>query len=165
MKPFLFILYVLLLTSCGNENTQLKTLQSEINHLNIKNDSLERKIQDIKPGLGDLMLEIQVHHNKLWFAGKQENWPLAQFEHDETMEILAQAQRIETERAEVKLFKIMIFPQLDSIELSITQRNADHFNTAFINLTNACNNCHTNTKFNFNKIIIPDHPLYSNQEF
>ena len=155
----------MLLVSCTDENTRLKVLQSEINYLNIKNDSLKKEIQVIKPGLGDLMLEIQVHHNKLWFAGKQENWPLAQFEHDEIMEILTQAQKIETERAEVKLFKVMIFPQLDSVQKSITQKNADHFTTTFTNLTNACNNCHTDTKYNFNKMVIPEHPPFSNQEF
>lgn len=165
MKLFLLIIPALFLFSCTNEHTQLKTLQSEINYLNKKNDSLEKDIQSIKPGLGDLMMEIQVHHNKLWFAGKSENWPLAQFEHDEIMEIITQAEAIEKERSEVKLFRVMIFPQLDSIQLYIRQKNADKFDSAFINLTNACNNCHTDTKFNFNKIIIPEHPPYSNQEF
>jgi len=165
MKLFLFILSIFFFIGCSNKTTQLKTLQSEINYLNIKNDSLEKEIQNIKPGLGDLMLEIQIHHNKLWFTGKEENWPLAQFEYDEIRETFTQAQKIETERAEVKLFKAMIYPQLDSLQLSITQRSTDRFTSAFINLTNACNNCHANTKFNFNKIIIPDHPPYSNQEF
>jgi hypothetical protein len=143
----------------------MKTLQSEINYLNAKNDSLEKEIQSVKPGLGDLMLMIQVHHNKLYFAGKAGNWPLAQFEHDEIMEILKQAEDIEKDRSEVKLFHVMIYPQLDSIQLSITQKSEEYFNAAFTNLTSACNNCHTNTKYNFNKIIIPEHPPYSNQEF
>lgn len=165
MKLFLLLIPVLFLFGCTTEHTKLKTLQSEINYLNQKNDSLEKEIQDIKPGLGDLMLAIQVHHNKLWFAGKGENWPLAQFEHDEIMEILTQAEKIEKERIEVKLFRVMIFPQLDSIQLCIRQKDETHFVSSFNSLTNACNNCHTDTKYNFNKIIIPDHPPYSNQEF
>jgi|SRR6185312_5176750 len=165
MKFLLATLSLLLLFGCNSDNARLKTLQSEINYLNAKNDSLQKEIESIKPRLGDLMLEIQVHHNKLWFAGKNEDWPLAQFEHDEIMEILTQAEKIETGRNEVKLFKVMLYPQLDSIQLSITQRNADRFIYAFTNLTNACNNCHTSTKFNFNKIVIPEHPPYSNQEF
>jgi hypothetical protein len=165
MKFFLLIIPVLFLFGCNDEHTQLKTLQSEINYLNTKNDSLEKEIKSVKPGLGELMLEIQVHHNKLWFAGKAGNWPLAQFEHDEIMEILAQAETIEKERSEVKLFRVMLFPQLDSIQSTIQQRNTDRFDSAFGNLTNACNSCHTDTKFSFNKIIIPEHPPYSNQEF
>ena len=165
MKSFLVVLSVLFLLGCNNDTTRLKTLQSEINFLNAKNDSLEKELQSIKPGLGDLMLEVQIHHNKLWFAGKNEDWPLAQFEHDEIMEILTQAQKIETERNEVKLFKVMIYPQLDSVQLSIKQKNAESFTSAFTNLTNACNNCHANTKFGFNRIVIPEHPPYSNQEY
>jgi hypothetical protein len=165
MRFLLFLLSISLFVSCSDEHSKIKTLQLEINYLNAKNDSLEKEIQSVKPGLGDLMLMIQVHHNKLWFAGKESNWPLAQFEHDEIMEILKQAEVIEKERSEVKLFHIMIYPQLDSIQLSIKLKDGDKFGSAFTNLTNACNNCHTNTKFNFNKIILPDHPPYSNQEF
>jgi hypothetical protein len=162
---FLFI-PVLFLFGCTNDRTTLKTLQSEINYLNAKNDSLEKEIQNIKPGLGDLMLMIQVHHNKLYFAGKLENWKLAQFEHDEIMKILKQAESIEKERSEVKLFKSMIYPQMDSIQIAIGRKNEERFYYSFNSLTNACNNCHTNTKFEFNRIISdPEHPPYSNQEF
>ncbi len=43
--------------------------------------NLEAKLADAyKPGLGDLMSGIQVHHAKLWFAGQNENWKLAEFE-------------------------------------------------------------------------------------
>jgi len=165
MRFFLVFIPVLLLYGCGDNRTTLKTLQSEINYLNAKNDSLEKEIQNVKPGLGDLMLMIQVHHNKLYFAGREGNWPLAQFEHDEIMEILKQAETIEKERSEVKLFHIMIYPQLDSIQQSVKLKDEERFSSAFSNLTNACNNCHTDTKYNFNKIIIPEHPPYSNQEF
>lgn len=165
MKFFFLLIPAMFIISCNEGHTTLKTLQSEINYLNAKNDSLEKKMQSIKPGLGDLMLEIQVHHNKLYFAGMAANWPLAQFEHDEIMEILKQAEAIEQERSEVKLFKVMIYPQLDSLQLSIKMKNEDRFTSCYTNLTNACNNCHTNTKYSFNKIVIPEHPPYSNQEF
>jgi hypothetical protein len=165
MKPLILTLSLLFLLGCTYQHSQLNTLQSEINYLNIRNDSLEKEIQSVKPGLDALMLEIQVHHNKLWFAGKGGNWPLAQFEHDKIVDILMQSEKIEKERSEVKLFRIMIFPQLDSIQMAIRQKNTDNFDSAFTNLTHACNNCHADTKLNFNKIIIPDHPPFSNQEF
>ncbi len=166
MRFYLLFVPVLFLFSCTNDRTTLKTLQSEINYLNAKNDSLEKEIQNVKPGLGDLMLMIQVHHNKLYFAGRNANWPLAQFEHDEIMKILKQAENIEKERSEVKLFHVMIYPQMDSIQHSIKLKDVEKFSSCFIALTNACNNCHTNTKFEFNKIVSdPEHPPYSNQEF
>ncbi len=154
-----------MLVACNDNRTMMKTLQSEINYVNARNDSLEKEIQSVKPGLGDLMLGIQMHHNKLYFAGREDNWPLAQFEHDEIMEMVKQAGEIEKERPEVKLFRSMIYPQLDSLQLSISQKNEEHFSAAFTNLTAACNNCHAATKFNFNRIIIPEHPPFTNQEF
>ncbi len=112
-KSFLFI-SLLFLFGCTENSGKLKDLQSEINKLNTQNDSLKKLVAISKPGLGELMLGIQVHHNKLWFAGREENWPLAQFEHDEIMEIIKQAEAIETDRAEVKL--------LDAILLEILFR-------------------------------------------
>jgi hypothetical protein len=165
MKIYCLLLTSLFFFSCNDDRNTMKILQSEINYINIKNDSLEKEIQSIKPGLGDLMLMVQVHHNKLFFAGKNADWPLAQFEHDEIMEILAQAETIENERTEVKLFRTMIYPQLDSIQLYIKKKDAIRFAASFTNLTTACNNCHTNTKYSFNKIIIPAAPPYTNQEF
>jgi hypothetical protein len=165
MKRYLLLCSFFWLLSCSDDRTTVKTLQGEINYLNKRNDSLAKQLEAIKPGLGDLMLMIQVHHNKLYFAGKEGNWPLAQFEHDEIMELLKQAEEIEKDRSEVKLFHIMIYPQLDTLQQSISAKNGDRFITSFEGLTRACNNCHTDTKFGFNKIIIPEHPPYSNQEF
>ncbi len=165
MRFTLLIMFVLLIAGCKDSRTTMKTLQSEINYLNAKNDSLEKMIQAIKPGLGDLMLMVQVHHNKLYFAAKEGNWPLAQFEHDEMIEIFNQAEEIERDRNEVKLLKGMIYPQLDTIQLSISQKNPERFYSSYTSLTNACNNCHSATKFGFNKIIIPERPPYSNQQF
>jgi len=165
MKFSFLLIAILFLIGCQNDRTTLNTLQSEINYLNIKNDSLEKEIKNIKPGLGDLMMGIQIHHNKLYFAGMAANWPLAQFEHDEIMETLKQAELIEKDRSEVQLFKAMIYPQLDSIQLAIKLKNGGRFTSSFSSLTSACNNCHTNTKYSFNRIVIPEHPPYSNQEF
>ena len=39
---------------------------------------------------------IQTHHAKLWFAGLNNNWKLAEYEIDEIKERFEQAQEIET---------------------------------------------------------------------
>lgn len=165
MKKYLVFCGLPLLMACGNNNTTLNELQSEINTLNNQNDSLKKMVSAMKPGLGDLMQGIQVHHNKLWFAGKEENWPLAQFEDDEILEIIHQAETIETTRPEVKLFKSMIYGPLDSIQAAIKSKDTKTFSRSFDILTNACNNCHHDTHFEFNKIQVPDRPPYSNQDF
>jgi hypothetical protein len=166
MKNLVVICFTLLwMSSCNDYNPKFKLLQDEINHLNNVNDSLNLLVQKSKPGLGEIMLGIQVHHNKLWFAGKEGNWKLARFEHDEIMELLLQAETIEKERAEVKLFKAMIYPQLDTLSTAINKENSGLFIQSFTNLTYACNGCHKAVNYGFNTIIIPDSPPYSNQKF
>jgi len=39
-----------------------------------------------RPGLGELMNFTQMRHAKLWFAGQEQNWQLAQYEVDELQE-------------------------------------------------------------------------------
>jgi hypothetical protein len=165
MRTWLLLGCVVLLFGCADNTSKIKDMQSEINRLSNDNDSLKKLVTAIKPGLGELMLDIQVHHNKLWFAGREENWPLAQFELDEITEIVKQAETIETDRPEVKLFKPMLYTHLDSIQKAIKNKDVHDFTEKFYSLTSACNNCHKNTHFDFNKIQTPEHPPYSNQDF
>jgi len=164
MRIALFFLLVFLF-GCSDNTSKIKELQAEVNALNSQNDSLKKLVSLSKPGLGELMLDLQVHHNKLWFAGREGNWPLAKFEYDEMLEVATQAQAIETDRPEVKLFKPMLYSHLDSIKKAIKDRDVHEFTESFYSLTNACNNCHKNTNFQFNKIQTPEHPPYSNQDF
>ena len=118
----------------------------------------------MKPGLGELMLGIQTHHAKLWFAGKNENWKLANFEMDEIRELIEMARKIETDRKEINSLP-MIFPALDSLTISINNKNEKLFENDFVMLTNTCNACHTKTNFEFNVIVVPSSPPVTNQDF
>ena len=40
------------------------------------------------------MTYIQIHHSKLWFAGKNQNWELAKFELDEISETIEAIKKI-----------------------------------------------------------------------
>src|SRR6476659_9293819 len=71
--------------------------------LQLRIDSLQKQIDAAyKPGLGEFMGSMQVHHAKLWFAGKNENWKLADFEIHEMMEAIDNIQKYQTERKESK---------------------------------------------------------------
>lgn len=164
MKKLIVLSGLCFVIACSN-NSDVIQLKADVSLLKAQNDSLQKEIDAIKPGLGDLMLEVQIHHNKLWFAGKDDNWPLAQFEHDEIMELLKQAETIETDRKEVKLFPVMIYPQLDSLEYAIKQKDTKSFEEKFSALTNACDNCHKNVNYPFNKIKIPTQPPFTDQDF
>ncbi|MGE5105933.1 MAG: hypothetical protein ACM3H8_00175, partial [Sphingobacteriales bacterium] len=114
------------------------------NGLELKNkvDSLEQKLsKTYKPGFGEFMSGIQVHHAKLWFAGKNKNWALADFEMHEIKEALEDLKIFQTERPETKHLDMLNSP-LDSINKSIQIKDITSFTSNFTVLTNTCNNCH-----------------------
>jgi hypothetical protein len=158
MKIFYFSALLIVITSCNQNNKETKELQARM-------DSLEQKINDgYKPGFGEFMSGIQVHHAKLWFAGTNENWGLADFEVHEIMESVDAIKKYQTERPESKAIS-MLGPALDSVNASIQQKNLPQFKNNFVLLTNTCNACHKAVNYSFNEVKIPDSPPFSNQVF
>jgi hypothetical protein len=160
MKSSNFILSILLvgLIACNQATTNNQMLQNRI-------DNLEKKLTDMyKPGLGEFMSGIQVHHAKLWFAGQNQNWLLADFEINEIKENLLAIENYCTDRPEIQSIK-MIYPPIDSLDRAIQSENLNQFKSSYQTLTNACNNCHQLTSHAFNVITIPESPPFSNQDF
>jgi len=158
MKYLLITILAFCLTACKQPSINSQVLLNRI-------DSLEAKLADAyKPGFGEFMSGIQAHHSKLWFAGQNQNWKLADFEIHEIMEALADIQKYQTERKESKLIS-MIIPALDSVNIAIQQKNPDLFKSSYTVLTNTCNNCHRATNFEFNVVKNPDNQPFSNQDF
>ena len=158
MKSIPVFLFCLLLVSCNQSKDNTLVLQNRI-------DSLERRLADTyKPGFGEFMSSVQVHHAKLWFAGQNQNWKLADFEIHEMMEAIENIQHYQTERKESKQIS-MINPALDSVNAAIEKKDPALFKSSFIILTNTCNNCHHAVDFEFNVVKIPETPPYSNQDF
>jgi len=155
---FTFIFLSTLIIACDDQQQTVKQFQSRI-------DSLQQQIdKSYKPGFGEFMSSIQVHHEKLWFAGINQNWKLADFEINEIKESLEDIQTYCTDRPERKSLTMIDRP-LDSISYAIQQKDEALFKKNFITLTNTCNNCHKATEHEFNVIKIPDTPPFSNQEF
>jgi len=151
-------LITLVIICCDQHSGSVQQLQSQV-------DSLKIQINNAyKPGLGEFMSGIQVHHEKLWFAGTAENWQLADFEIHEIMEAVDDIKIYASDRPETKDI-IMLQPAIDSVNNSIQQKNLSSFKQNFIVLTNTCNNCHAAVNYNFNKIKIPETPPFSNQVF
>ncbi len=157
MKLFPLLISLILFTSCSNN----KTAQPETQ---ITADSLHKIMAQYAPGLGEIMGGIQTHHAKLWYAGINNNWKLAQYEIDELKERFVQATQIETERPEVKMIPMM-YSSIDSVANAIHNKNMDQFKSAFHLLTASCNSCHAANNFEFNVITIPTAPPVSNQDF
>ncbi len=117
-----------------------------------------------KPGLGEFMSSIQMNHAKLWFAGVNDNWDLANFELGEIKETVEDAQHFCSDRPGIKNLP-MLLPMLDSLNYSIQNKNAKSFKSSFTNLTTTCNNCHAATNHKFIVIKTPDSEPVSNQVF
>jgi hypothetical protein len=144
--------------ACTPQSENTSQLQAQITDLQKQLD------QAYRPGLGEFMSSIQVHHNKLYFAGQNQNWKLADFEVQEIKESLEDISKYCTDRGESKSIA-MIQPALDSISTAITQKSLILFKNSFVNLTNTCNSCHQATNFEFNVVKIPDAVPFSNQDF
>lgn len=158
MRILLPFLIITLLISCNNQSNTTKQLQAQIDSLHFKLD------HTYKPGFGEFMSGIQTHHAKLWFAGQNQNWQLANFEITEIKESLDDIKTFCTDRPETKSIG-MIDAALDSISNAIQQKDITTFRSSYVLLTNTCNNCHHETAHAFNVIKIPDTPPFSNQDF
>lgn len=153
LLPFLFLFY-----SCNSSSNNNQALQNRI-------DSLESRLADsYKPGFGEFMSSIQAHHAKLWFAGKNLNWKLADFEVHEIIENVDDIKKYETERSESQMIGI-IKPALDSVNNAIQKKDSVLFKRSFTLLTNTCNECHHEADFGFNVVKIPDRQTFRNQDF
>ncbi len=158
MKNFMLFMFAFMLLACNQSASNYQSLQKKI-------DSLQSKIDSsYKPGLGEFMSQIQIHHAKLWFAGKYGNWELANFEVGEIQEALDNIPKYCADRPEIKSIN-MIVPAMDSLSEAIKEKNENKFSDGFTLLTATCNDCHKATDHGFNVIKIPDVPPVTNQVF
>ena len=158
MKQAIFITAVLAIIGCNTTAPKPDLLQTKV-------DSLSKQLEQVyKPGLGEFMLGVQVHHTKIFFAGQAQNWELAQFEWDELQESLEDIRKFNSDRPELKSLN-MINAALDSVGEAIKQKNTRFFQRTYTVLTNTCNQCHMATGHGFNVIKIPDANPFSDQVF
>jgi hypothetical protein len=158
MKSLVAIIIVSSIFSCTSQNDKVQKMKATI-------DSLQMQLNaSYKPGFGEFMSGIQTHHAKLWFAGQDQNWPLADFEVHEIQESLVAIQKFYNNRTETKAIG-MITPAIDSVNNAIQQKNSELFKSSFILLTNTCNKCHKATEHGFNVVIVPTSLPVVNQDF
>jgi hypothetical protein len=158
MRIIILTTLIFCLVACNQQTDRTDRLQQQV-------DSLRNRVENVyAPSLGEFMSSIQVHHAKLWFAGNNGNWELANFETEEIQEAIEDIQKYCKDRTEITELP-MIFPALKNVKLAIFQKNPESFNNSFMLLTKTCNNCHMATQHAFNIIKAPDKPPYSNQVF
>jgi len=140
--------------------------QSSDDDLSTQINSLKNQVKDAYiPGTGEIMNGIiQPHHYKLWLAGQQQNWTLAEYERHLLLGGFKRIEKYHKGTPEAAAVS-MIYPELTAIEIAIGQKDAAAFKNHFVLLTNACNTCHQATKYEFNVITVPTTSAFGNQKF
>jgi hypothetical protein len=126
---------------------------------------------EYKSGLGELMNFTQIRHAKLWFAGSEQNWPLAAYEVDELQEGFDDVVKFYPNHEgsplplAALLPKIMNKPVAD-LRAAIKAHDSQAFTAAYDTLTAGCNSCHEAANFGINVVMRPsDRSWFSNQDF
>ena len=157
MRLLLVYSAVISLAACNNHH--VSATEKEV-------DSIRQQLSNsYKPGFGEFMSSIQMHHAKLWFAGTNENWELADFELHEILETTDAIKQYCSERPESKMLDKYLPAAVNGVSQAITQKNIVLFKERFLFLTNSCNNCHRENNFGFNVVTIPTAPPVTNQDF
>lgn len=101
-----------------------------------------------EPELGREMLELQIRHDRLWWAGASANWNLAYYMVSELGEALQRIEQTNGEAIELqpeKLSEVMpriMDPAIANVQAALARRDPKAFASAYDGLSAACNACH-----------------------
>ena len=116
----------------------------------------------------ETMSYYQRFSHKLWLAGKNQNWELADFythELEEVTENLIEDDVIHDDYNLSSLSEQMFLPKIEKVEKAIRQKNEVLFLENYELMISSCNLCHTTTRHNFIRITIPKDSTVWNQSF
>ncbi len=120
------------------------------------------------PGLEQFMNLILIEHNKLWFAAKARNWPLAAYELGEIKEIMGDVQDFMPTFKSLPLADMLdavITKEVAGLEKAIDAKDFKTFAAGYDKLTAACNACHQGTENSFIVIQRPSRSAFTNQDY
>jgi len=119
--------------------------------------------------MGDMMNTlVQPRHAKLGLAGRARNWPLAQYALVEIRQAFAGIEKAQpTFRGlpVAQLVEAALTQPMNAVDAAIKARDPKSFDTAYAQLTQGCNACHTALDHPFVVIKTPDASAFPNQDF
>jgi len=124
-----------------------------------------------QPELGQQMLELQIRHDRLWWAGKAGNWNLAYYMVSELGETLRGIEQTNGDAPELqadKLSEVMpaiMDPAIRNVQAALAKKDAAAFATAYDGLSASCNACHAKAGVGFLHIQRPKTPLLDNLRY
>ncbi|MGH7463312.1 MAG: hypothetical protein ACREMA_20075 [Longimicrobiales bacterium] len=141
---------------------------AEIAELRAEIMQLKAEIEQLKgrtPDQSHVMKDVGYHFANLWFAGQQQNWPLATFYLTETRSHLQWAVRIipvrKTQAGELDLHPIldgMDRTLLTDLQKAIDERERDRFTSAYTRVREGCYACHQAAEKPYLRPHIPAQP-------
>ncbi|HET7610730.1 MAG TPA: hypothetical protein VFK29_02975 [Rhodanobacteraceae bacterium] len=141
----------------------------EVAALEAKVAQLEQRIA--APELGQQMLELQIRHDRLWWAGKAGNWNLAYYMVSELGEALRGIEETNGEAPELQPQKLsevmpaMMDPAIRNVQEALAKKDTAAFAQAFDRLSASCNACHATAGVEFLHIQRPKTPLLDNLRY
>jgi hypothetical protein len=134
---------------------ELATLKAEVTRL-----------KGLVPDQSHAMADVGYHFTNLWFAGQNENWPLAQFFSDEVRSHLRWAVRIIPKRKDAENREIDLGGILGGLETStlkdldqaVKARDKDRFVAAYKTQMEGCMACHKATNKPYLRLHVPERP-------
>ena len=115
------------------------------------------------PRLGDIMSALQVRHLKLYFAGRAQNWELADFELHQLRAGLAEAALLYSGLPVTNVTTLA--GPVQSISDAIKAKDGGKFTAAVGRLTDGCNACHQSMDRKFIMMRLPTEQPFANQVF
>ena len=105
------------------------------------------------PRLNDMMVAAQLRHFKLWYAGVEKNWPLANYELAQIRTSIEDAKILYPDNDASNMSTLT--PVADELDSAIKAKDSIEFSRGFTKLTAACNSCHEVAGVGFIKIREP----------
>jgi hypothetical protein len=131
-------------------------------------DAVAQEQDAARPTLGDLMSLTQLRHFKLWYSHKEGNLPLAAYELEQfktTVDRVVKLYPTASSVAQSDLIREKTEPAVSELSQAISEKNNARFESAFVRLTNACNECHRAAGVGFIAVRVPTRSPFSNQNF
>lgn len=149
--------------------SQQAALVSEVATLKAQVAQLQR--QHSAPELGQQMLELQIRHDRLWWAGQSGNWTLAYFMVGELGEALRGIEQTNGDAPELqpdKLSELMpsiMNPAIKDVQEALARQDKAAFAKAYDKLSAACTACHQVAGNTFLIMQRPKTPLLDNLRY
>jgi hypothetical protein len=113
------------------------------------------------PDLGDIMVQQQMRHIKLWFAGDAGNWSLADYELDKLKDGFEEIAKL----LGGDFAQQHVGGAVSQLQKAVDGKNREAFVSAFDRLSAGCNECHRSLDHAFIVIQRPALLPYGDQNF